>query len=102
MSEKKETVGLFVDYCNEEIELYTKWKKRLLEMIGEPSPAPVTNGPYKQATGPKGEFWVRDDVESDEYKNLLADLKSHNGRMRKDVYFYWILKDGKAIGRKKV
>lgn len=37
-----------------------------------------------------------------DYKNLLEDLKAHNGKLTRDDYFYWLFSsDSSTIGRKK-
>jgi hypothetical protein len=36
-----------------------------------------------------------------DYKNLLEDLKRHNGRLTREGYFYWLFQDNATIGRKK-
>jgi hypothetical protein len=38
---------------------------------------------------------------SQDYKNLLEDLKKHNGKLSRNGFFYWLFKDSASIGRKK-
>lgn len=58
------------------------------------------SGPYQRypAEGEKPEA-------SEDYKNLLTDLKEHNGKLsRKEpdgsTWFYWLFKDQASVGRK--
>lgn len=36
-----------------------------------------------------------------DYKNMLADLKEHNGKLTRDGYFFWLFQDDATVGRKK-
>lgn len=36
-----------------------------------------------------------------DYKNMLADLKAHNGKLNCDGLFYWVFTDQTTVGRKK-
>jgi multidrug resistance efflux pump len=36
-----------------------------------------------------------------DYKNMLADLKQHSGKLIRDSYFYWVFTDQATVGRKK-
>ncbi len=38
---------------------------------------------------------------TEDYKNMLRDLKAHNGRLTRDGYFYWLFRDQATVGRKK-
>ena len=54
------------------------------------------SGPYERypAEGAKPEA-------TEDYKNLLEDLKSHNGKLTRDGYFYWLFSGDQAtVGRK--
>jgi len=57
-------------------------------------PAEGGKGPFELCNGDRNQG-VQD------YKDLLAHVKSNNGRMRRDGYFYWLMSDDKSIGRKK-
>lgn len=37
---------------------------------------------------------------TNDYRNILADLKAHQGKMRRKGYFYWIFTDQATVGRK--
>ena len=56
-----------------------------------------SRGPYERypAKGQKPEMTI-------DYKNLLKDLKAHNGRLSRNGYFYWLFSpDSGIVGRKK-
>jgi hypothetical protein len=48
----------------------------------------------KQAIGEKAEA-------TNDYHNMLTDLKAHNGKLTRDGLFYWLFQDGATVGRKK-
>jgi len=55
-----------------------------------------SRGPY-QRYPPKGEK-----AEStNDYHNLLADLKRHDGKLSRNGIFYWLFNDKATIGRKR-
>lgn len=80
-------------------------------MTGNGEPAqPASSDPgkiaWKEAEGAKGKYdrypAEGEKAEStDDYKNILADLKKHDGRMTRDGYFYWLFTDSATIGRKR-
>lgn len=55
-----------------------------------------SNGPYERypAEGQKAEA-------NEDYKNMLQDLKVHNGKLTRDGYFYWLFRDQATVGRKR-
>ena len=55
------------------------------------TPAEDPSGPYERA----------EDVNNPEFKAMLKDLASHNGKMRRDPHFYWTFQNGHTVGRKK-
>jgi len=36
-----------------------------------------------------------------DYRNMLADLKEHQGKLILEGFFYWVFTDGATVGRKK-
>jgi hypothetical protein len=55
------------------------------------------SGPYERypAEGAKPEA-------SEDYKNMVEDLKAHNGKLTRDGFFYWLFSGDQAtVGRKK-
>ncbi|MGB9914440.1 MAG: hypothetical protein ACPLIG_00015 [Candidatus Bathyarchaeales archaeon] len=55
---------------------------------------------WEKAQGAKGEFERSSDVENSDFKELLKDLKAHNGKLTRNGYFYWLFSDGYTVGRK--
>lgn len=58
-----------------------------------------------EAEGARGPYqrYPRKDQKAEatsDYKNMLADLKAHNGRMMRGDYFYWVFSDAATVGRK--
>ena len=35
-----------------------------------------------------------------DYQNLIADLKAHEGKLTRDGFFCWLFDDGKTVGMK--
>jgi len=56
---------------------------------------------WEKAQGFKGEFERSEDVNNAEFKALLKDLASHNGKLSRNGFFYWTFKNGSTVGRKK-
>lgn len=54
-------------------------------------PTQGTAGPYERS----------EDVNSIDFKTLLKDLATHQGKLSKDGYFYWTFRNGYTVGRKK-
>lgn len=57
---------------------------------------------WVEATGSKGPYQRSEDVNNPEFKALLKDLATHNGRMRNQGYFYWTFQSGSVVGRKRL
>jgi hypothetical protein len=55
-----------------------------------------SSGPYYRypAEGQKAEA-------TEDYKNMLRDLKAHDGKLTRDGFFYWLFRDQATVGRKK-
>lgn len=56
---------------------------------------------WTEAEGPSGPYERSEDVNNLEFKAMLRDLASNNGRLRRDDWFYWIFKHGVTVGRKR-
>jgi hypothetical protein len=86
------------DAYNEELEkrappeVKSSWSPETIKW----SQAQGTKGPYERypAENEKAES-------TEDYRNILEDLKTHNGKMTKNGYFYWVFTDGATVGRKK-
>jgi len=56
---------------------------------------------WEKTEGVKGEFERSEDFNNPEFKAMLKDLASHNGRLTRNGFFYWVYKNGSTVGRKK-
>jgi len=56
---------------------------------------------WTRTEGAKGEYEKSEDADSQDFKALVKDLNRHAGKLRRDSWFYWLFKDGSAVGRKK-
>jgi len=92
-----------VDFANA-IEAATISLRQNLKELGPPewNPEKVkwreaqgTHGPYQRYPGGDEKAEVTLD-----YKNMLADLKNHDGRLTREGYFYWLFNDAATVGRK--
>jgi len=75
-----------------------------LQIEGKQKRAPKWNPnkiKWQLAEGTKGPYDRSEDVNSLEFKAMLKDLASHNGKMQRNGYFYWTFKNGAVVGRKK-
>jgi len=57
---------------------------------------------WQDANGAKGPYQRSEDIDNLQFKAMLKDLADHNGRMRREGYFYWTFENGGTVGRKKV
>ena len=55
---------------------------------------------WEKAQGAKGEFERSEDVNSQDFKELLKDVQAHGGKMTVAGYFVWAFKNGATLGRK--
>jgi len=56
---------------------------------------------WEKAEGWKGDYEKSEDVNNAEFKAMLKDLASHNGKLSRDGFFYWTFKNGSTVGRKR-
>ncbi len=56
---------------------------------------------WVETEGSKGPYQRSEDVNNLEFKALLKDLASHNGKLTRDGWFFWAFQNGHIIGRKK-
>lgn len=56
---------------------------------------------WVEAQGSSGPYERSEDVNSPDFKALVKDLASHNGRLSKDGVFFWLFENGAIVGRKK-
>ena len=55
---------------------------------------------WKEAEGSKGPYQRSEDVNNIDFKALVKDLASHNGKLTRSSYFYWLFQNGTTVGRK--
>jgi hypothetical protein len=75
-----------------------KERKGLTEKTASGNPANIK---WDKAEGFKGNYERSEDVNNPEFKAMLKDLASHNGRLMREGYFYWTFKNGSTVGRKR-
>lgn len=56
---------------------------------------------WEKAEGTKGAYERSEDVNNPEFKAMLGDLASHDGKLTQNGYFYWVFKNGTTVGRKR-
>jgi len=91
-----------------------KMKEQIAKLVGnvEDKPKPKwdwnpDNIKWEAVEGSKGSY-QRYPAEgqkaeaTEDYKNMLRDLKARNGRLTRDGYFYWLFRDQATVGRKKL
>jgi hypothetical protein len=99
----------FVDMLNGMEASIVKMRQQIAQLVGVPEEKPAwdpakikwvwaegTSGSYQRypAEGEKPEA-------TEDYKNMLEDLKAHNGKLVRDGYFYWLFSGDQAtVGRK--
>jgi hypothetical protein len=67
----------------------------------EKSPWDPSKVKWVQAEGTKGPYEKANPQATDDFKNMLADLKAHQGKLTRGVLFYWVFTDQATVGRKK-
>jgi hypothetical protein len=75
-----------------------------LQTLG-PQESPARYDPEKikwqDAQGDKGPYQKSTDLNSLDHKELLKDLATHEGKLTRRGFFYWVFQDSSTIGRKK-
>ena len=56
---------------------------------------------WQDANGAKGPYQRSEDVNNLQFKAMLKDLADHEGRLRREGYFYWVFSDNQTVGRKR-
>lgn len=54
---------------------------------------------WEDAVGTKGPYELAEPQATPDFKNMLADLKAHDGKFMRANYFYWVFKDQARVGR---
>ena len=55
---------------------------------------------WTEAQGNSGTYQRSEDLDSQDFNEMLKDLAAHQGKLSKDGYFYWLFKSGSTVGRK--
>ena len=93
-----------VDYCNAVESAAVKLKVQIGKLFGPKEEKPSYNIekiPWEQAQGTSGPYEKSTDVNSLDFKALLADVQKHGGKMNVSGYFVWAFQNGATLGRKK-
>lgn len=81
-----------------------KMKMQLNKLFGE-AKAKFSWNPDKivwsEAEGSHGKYERSEDVNNPEFKEMLKDLASHNGKLSRNGFFYWSFPKSAIVGRKK-
>jgi len=56
---------------------------------------------WEETEGSSGLYQRSEDVNSLDFKLLVKDLASHNGKFTKNGWFYWLFRSGAIVGRKR-
>jgi len=56
---------------------------------------------WETKEGAKGPYEKSTDFDNLQHKAMLRDLADHDGKLRREGYFYWVFQDGNTVGRKK-
>lgn len=107
MVEKTEEVmETFVDFLNAIEAACVNAKQHMKSVVGITETAGLTWNPNKikwyDATGTAGLYERSEDVNSPDFKAMLKDLADHNGKLRREGYFYWLFQNGTIVGRKQM
>ena len=88
------------DPIREKIAAYLSKK---VETLDHPETAKVWNVSgigWNEASGTKGSYLKATKQTGQDYTNMLADLKGHDGKLTKNGEFYWLFSDNETVGRK--
>jgi len=55
---------------------------------------------WKSAQGARGYYEKSTDLNNPDFKELVADLKNHQGKLMHNSFFYWLFESGLTVGRK--
>jgi len=56
---------------------------------------------WEDANGQKGPYQKSSDINNLQFKAMLQDLASHDGKVTREGYFYWTFQNGSTVGRKR-
>lgn len=101
MTEQEQVLEIVADLCTGIEAVVVKAKAEIARLVGVTGWNP-SNINWVQAEGTKGPYEKSDEVDNPEFKTMLKDLATHNGKMRREGYFYWTFQNGTTCGRKRV
>jgi Mg2+ and Co2+ transporter CorA len=92
----------FCDFLNSLEDAVQKMKMQIGKLVGvaEEKKYDIEKIKWEKAQGAKGEFERSEDVNSQDFKELLKDVQAHGGKMIVGDYFVWSFKNGCVLGRK--
>jgi len=96
----------FCDFLNGLEASVVKMKQKISKLVGVSETGKMwlwnpDRIKWVKAQGASGEYERSEDVNNSEFKLMLKDLASHNGKLTRDGWFYWVFKNGATVGRKK-
>jgi len=56
---------------------------------------------WENAEGSAGPYKRSEDINNLDFKAMVKDLASHNGKLSRAGVFYWLFRNGSTVGRKK-
>ena len=81
-------------------EMIDNYLSQELEALNHPetwNPSSIT---WTEAEGSKGRYLKAAKQESSDYAKMVADLKTHKGKLTKSNEFFWLFDDNEFVGRK--
>jgi hypothetical protein len=91
----------FCDFLDSLEASVVKMKQQIAKLVGVQPKWDPNKIKWEKAEGSKGEFEKSEDFNNPEFKAMLKDLQTHNGKLTRNGMFYWVYKNGSTVGRKK-
>ena len=92
------------DLKNELNTVENQLAEEILAIIGRPFTESKSYDLSKIKTerteGPSGFYQKATEQNNEDYRNLLKDLKAHDGKITRDGMFSWLFSDNKTVGMK--
>jgi len=87
-----EAIDAYLSSLGQRIEERLTWNPNKIKWVQETG----AKGPYERypAKDQKAES-------TEDYRNMLQDLKDHKSAMNQEGYFYWVFPDASTVGRRK-
>jgi hypothetical protein len=54
----------------------------------------------ERTEGPSGFYQKATEQDNEDYRNLVEDLKAHDGKLTRDGFWIWLFSDEKTVGMK--